>query len=649
MSIRQGLNVGAPLAQWLLLAAVLLLVGSGMGAHLCSDHGAIDAEQRARLESYGKIVDDNLSVQLRSTSNVLKSIRSELPYLSAQKEGVAFVNRRLKSMSDGMPGVRTLLVLDASGTVSASNREELIGQNFREREYFRIAHKGGNAATLYVAPPFKTALGAFAVTLAMVITDERGAFSGIVTATLDPEYFSTLLNSILYAPDARASIIHSDGTVFVSSPHLPGVDGMTLAKPGTFFIRHQESGQRSSLFTGTVYATGDERMMHQRTGEKNGLALDRPFVFAVSRDLTMIFADWHRDTYAQAGGFGLLVLIASSGLYLYQKRQRAYDRLLAIQEAERKQADEALRKSEARFRQTFERNDSVMLLIDPRSGEISDANAAAAQFYGYSIELLKTMRIQQVNMLSPDEVADSYAQMARRERNFFIFPHRLADGSVRTVEVRSSPIEVGNSCLLFSIIHDITERKQMEERIRDLAFFDPLTQLPNRRLLNDRLNQTMAANKRSGSYGALMFLDLDNFKPLNDAHGHEIGDLLLMEVSNRLKGCVRDMDTVARFGGDEFVVMISELVADKSESASQGGVIAEKIRASLAKPYVLEVRQEETAKTTVEHHCTASIGISLFSKNDSCQEDVLKRADAAMYQAKEAGRNLIRFYDVADA
>ena len=319
MSIRQRLNVRTPFAQWLLLLAVFLLVGSGMGAHLYSDHGAIDAEERARLESYGRIVDDNLSHQLRSTSNVLKSIRSELPYLIAQKGGVAFVNRRLKSMSDVMPGVRTLLVLDATGTVSASNRDGLIGQNFREREYFRVAHKGGNAATLYVSPPFKTALGAFAVTVAMVITDGRGAFSGIVTATLDPEYFSTLLNSILYAPDARASIIHSDGTVFVRSPHLRGVDGMNLAKPGTFFTRHQESGRRSSLFTGTVYATGDERMMHQRTGEKNRLALDRPFVFAVSRNRAMIFADWRRDAYAQAGGFGLLVLIASFGLFLYQK------------------------------------------------------------------------------------------------------------------------------------------------------------------------------------------------------------------------------------------------------------------------------------------------------------------------------------------
>ena len=298
-----------------------------MGAHLYFEYRTIDAAERERLQSYGKIVADNLSHQLRSTSNFVKSIRSDLPYLSSQREGVAFVNRHLKSVSDGLPGVRTLLVLDATGTVSASNREELIGQDFSEKEYFRVARQDGNPDTLYVSPPYKTVLGVFTVTLATVITDEHRAFSGIIGAALDPEYFDTLLESIRYAPDVRASIIHSDGTVFENSPPLPGVDGMNLAKPGTFFTRHQDSGQRFSLFTGVVFATGDERMMHQRTVAINGLNVDRPFVLAVSRDLPAIFADWRSDVYAQAGGFWLLVLMASAGLYLYQKRQRAYDHL----------------------------------------------------------------------------------------------------------------------------------------------------------------------------------------------------------------------------------------------------------------------------------------------------------------------------------
>jgi diguanylate cyclase (GGDEF)-like protein len=143
-----------------------------------------------------------------------------------------------------------------------------------------------------------------------------------------------------------------------------------------------------------------------------------------------------------------------------------------------------------------------------------------------------------------------------------------------------------------------------------------------------------------------MVLDLDNFKSLNDAHGHLVGDLLLIEVARRLTACVREMDTVARFGGDEFVVMLSELSPDSAASASQAGRIAEEIRISLSEPYRLDISPDASPETTsaytVEHHCTASIGVVVFMDSQTSQTDVLKQADALMYQAKDAGRNLVR-------
>jgi diguanylate cyclase (GGDEF)-like protein len=191
---------------------------------------------------------------------------------------------------------------------------------------------------------------------------------------------------------------------------------------------------------------------------------------------------------------------------------------------------------------------------------------------------------------------------------------------------------------------DIVERTRMEDQVRQLAFYDPLTHLPNRRLLNDRLSQALLASKRSAFHGALMFMDLDNFKALNDKHGHSAGDLLLVEVASRLKGCVREIDTVARFGGDEFVVLLDELTLEQEESNSRAGVIAEKIRLALAEPYVLGFERDGADAVTLVHHCTASIGVTLFIHSEARQDDILMRADAAMYEAKAQGRNRVQFH-----
>jgi diguanylate cyclase (GGDEF)-like protein len=142
-----------------------------------------------------------------------------------------------------------------------------------------------------------------------------------------------------------------------------------------------------------------------------------------------------------------------------------------------------------------------------------------------------------------------------------------------------------------------------------------------------------------------MFLDLDNFKPLNDTHGHDMGDLLLIEVARRISRCVREIDTVVRFGGDEFVVMLSVLDEDQELSAGQAAIVAEKIRAALAEPYLLKRGQADNTQITVEHHCSASIGLVLFIGNETSPEEILKLADMAMYQAKEGGRNRVRFID----
>ena len=222
-------------------------------------------------------------------------------------------------------------------------------------------------------------------------------------------------------------------------------------------------------------------------------------------------------------------------------------------------------------------------------------------------------------------------------------PYRMErtrpDGTV--LEITGVPLPRSGFVVIYN---DITERRRMEDQIRHLAFYDPLTQLPNRRLFDDRLSQSMAASRRSRAYGALMFLDLDNFKPLNDTHGHVVGDGLLVEAAQRIRGCIREVDTVARFGGDEFVVLLDELSPSQEESTGLATVVAEKIRSRLGQPYRLTVHREGAADATIEHRCTASIGVALFINHESSADDLLKWADTAMYQAKEAGRDRIGFY-----
>ncbi|MHB0926233.1 MAG: bifunctional diguanylate cyclase/phosphodiesterase [Gallionellaceae bacterium] len=300
----------------------------------------------------------------------------------------------------------------------------------------------------------------------------------------------------------------------------------------------------------------------------------------------------------------------------------------------RKKTEEALRVAAT----AFETHEAIM--ITDADANIIRVNQAFTDITGYSPEEVLGKNPRMMNSERQDKAfyAEMWQQLIHtgtwsgeiwdKRKNGEIFPKWMTVTAVKN--------EHQQTVQYVAIFSDITARKRVEEEIRNLAFYDALTQLPNRRLFIDRFHAALPASARHNNYGAVLFIDMDKFKVLNDTLGHDYGDLLLVEVAARIKSCVREMDTVARFGGDEFVVLIEEIGDDRDEASRKAGLVGEKIREALARPYRLKEH---------EHHSSPSIGINLYRGNEETVDTLLKHADLAMYQAKSSGRNAVRFFD----
>jgi diguanylate cyclase (GGDEF)-like protein len=498
-------------AQWVGLAAVLLLLAGVLAALLSVERQALLQREYRHLEAQTRVMEENMTRQLQAVDLALRSIERDLDYFHAGHDDAESWNRHLQSLADAMPGVRTLLLLNGQGKVLASNRDEVVGQEVSYREYVQTPLARPSADVLYLSQPFRTPLGVYTLNLVRVQLNAEGRVERMMAATLEPDFFEILLSSVRYADDMWTAVVHHKGLLVVHQPRRPELVGSNLNRPGSFFNRHLESGREATVLEGRAATTAAPAIMAQRTLQPAALNMDGALVLAAARLPAEVLRGWWVMVWAALAVWTLVAMAGAAWLWVAQRHSAQMQRL-------------------------------------------------------------------------------------REDRDAL--------------------------------------QRQTEQEIRQLAFYDPLTQLPNRRLLLDRLAQLQSASLRHRRRSALFFIDLDGFKQLNDQHGHHRGDLLLQEAARRLLGCVREEDTVARLGGDEFVLMLSELSGDVTEAMEKAEVVARKVLELMATEYDLD---------GLDHRCTASLGITLFGSQAEPVEEILKRADEAMYDAKAGGRNRFRF------
>ncbi len=481
-----------------------------------------------------------------------------------------------------------------------------------DRAHFRVFADGG-PDQLYISDPVLGRLSKrWGMQLARPVLAKDGRFLGVIVIFLPPEQLTRFFQDLPIGADTIMAVLSERGTLLSRSVELQKYQGSRI--DASLLADYQRQPAGFSLRR-SVFDQVERGIAHRWLS-------GYPLLLVVSRSPQAAHAEiqgLQRVMLALGAGISLIVVGA---LWLLGRAvlQQRHD------EVELRIAEKAFQTQEGMF-------------VTDEQGVILRINSAFTEITGYSAEDIVGRNPRYRSSGRHD--AAFYAAMWERLRVSGAWKgeiwNRRKNGEVYPELVTITAVRGADNSVTHYVatMHDISERKAAEQRIHDLAFYDPLTSLPNRRLLQDRLQQALRTSMRNGHHGALLFIDLDRFKQLNDTLGHDIGDLLLQQVALRLRECVRQADTVARLGGDEFVVLLEELDPAPDVAHQQAAKVGQKILERLNRPY-------ELAGHT--HASSPSIGATLFCGQRHAPEELLKQADLAMYQAKGAGRNALRFF-----
>ncbi len=589
-----------------------------MAYTLCTARERQEQEVRTTVENLALLLDQSVTAMTREVDLSLREIQHNLEIDLRQRGTIAKGDAEtlVALREEWLSGVAEIRVADATGAVLLGHGVTAdTDVSYADRPFFN-EHRMHPDDRMLASKLLKGRIaGTWINVFSRRYNHPDGSFAGIVTAAIPASNFRKLLSGLKLGPRGIALMRDSDMTLIARFPPSKSPAGKVGSVGGSTKLADIiASGVAQATFYSDRTADGINRIDAYRK-----LSLMPAFV-VVGLGEEDYLAQWWDDVRKGAILSALFLIVTICAAWLLWRLLDANERA-------------------NRRNQILLQNASDGIHITDLQGNVIEASDAFCRMLGQPRNEVIGLNIRDWDALLSEqeinrEVQRTYDAKAVRtiESQF-----RHSSGRIYPVEIASFPLELDGKPILFNSARDITERKASEEKAERLAFFDPLTQLPNRRLLLDRLQHAIRSCARRASRGALLFVDLDNFKSVNDTAGHHAGDSLLQQVADVLSACVRREDTVARLGGDEFVVMLESLSEHDVEAAQRAEAVGRHILQALHKTFQLG---------SAEHRCSASIGIALFGKNpDESVDEPLKRADLAMYQAKVAGRNDLRFFD----
>jgi diguanylate cyclase (GGDEF)-like protein/PAS domain S-box-containing protein len=544
-----------------------------------------------------------------------------------------------------LPQADTITITDSSGhLINQSRTWPPPDYSLADRDYFRHFAETPDTDPYISEPNVNRGSGASSVFLARRITGPHGTFLGVVVAPIRLDYFATFFARTGFSDGTGVTILRRDGTVLVRFPaegvttgaHMPHNFGWyeTVAKGGGSYRSPGAFANLDASFV-SVHPTPLY-----------------PIVVDVTRKDWIAFARWRQ----QAIAIGLGVLVVTITLALLS---RALVRQITLIQDQR----DRVRASEANYRDLAESTHDAMTVFEMPSGRFISANSSTLRMLGVADEQELFSRKpwdysperQPDGRLSAETAREMIEMALRKGSHFFEWTHARSDGTQFPTDVLFTSVRRGNGALIYATMHDTTERKRTDEQIARMAHYDNLTGLANRAVFIAALEREIARAQRGDESFAVLYLDLDHFKDVNDTLGHPVGDLLLRTVAERLRGSVRAGDIVARFGGDEFAILVSDIndfanAAIVSERALEAAGQPATFRANVAAVAAGITEKIVTALTepvTIENnriHSGASVGIAVYGPDSPDAEAMLAHADVALYRAKAEQRGSHRFF-----